>query len=185
MSTLELIIMAIGLSMDAFAVSICKGLSMKKYSIKNSFINALYLSIFHFTFPIIGYFLGTSFSSLLERTDHWIAFVLLSIVGSKMIIESFEKTSSIDDKVDFKSMILISLATSIDAFAIGVSLAFLEVNIWISSIIILIVVFAFSMIGSVIGNKFGNKFGNKAEFIGGLVLIVIGIKILLEHLGVI
>lgn len=186
MSIIELIILAIGLSMDSFAVSICKGLSMKKYNLKNSLIIAFYFGLFHFMFPLIGYFLGTTFSTVVERTDHWIAFILLSIVGTKMILEAFEKEpSNINAKVDFKSMILLAIATSIDALAIGISFVFLEVNIWVSTGLIFVIVFTISLIGTLIGNKFGNKLGNKAEFLGGLILIIIGIKMLLEHLNII
>ena len=185
MNYIELLILAIGLAMDSFAVSICKGLSMKKLNKKSAFIIALYFGFFHFIFPVLGYFLGVAFSSIVEKADHWIAFVLLGIVGAKMIMESFEEESNINDSVDFKTMLLLSIATGIDAFAIGVSFAFINVNIWLSSSIIFIVVYLFSVLGVYLGNKFGNKFGNKAELFGGVILILMGIKILLEHLGII
>lgn len=186
MDFLEIIGIGLGLAMDSFAISICKGLAMKKMNWKNATIIAAFFGIFHIGMLIIGYYLGTAFSSFVDSVDHWIAFILLLIVGGKMIVESFEKKPKEKDKgVDFKSMIGIATAASIDALAVGVTFAFFEANIFISSLIIGIIIFVLAIVGVVIGKKFGGKLGNKAELLGGVILILIGVKILLEHLGVI
>lgn len=185
MGILEITLIGLGLAMDAFAVSICKGLSMKKMNWKSAIIIALYFGIFQAVMPIIGYFLGTTFSSLLENIDHWIAFILLLIIGINMIKESRDNESeNKNDKVDFKTMIGLAIATSIDAFTVGVTFAFLKTNIFLATTIIGIVTFILSLIGVKIGNSFGDKFQSKAEFIGGVILIIIGLKTLLEHLGI-
>ena len=171
--------------MDAFAVSICKGLSMKKIILKKAIIIALYFGFFQALMPVIGYFLGTTFSNLVTSIDHWIAFGLLTIIGGNMIKESFDdEEEKRNDKVDFKTMIILSIATSIDALAVGITFAFLKVNIILSVIFIGTITFLISLIGVKIGNKFGDKFQNKAELLGGITLILIGLKILLEHLGI-
>ena len=186
MGLFEIIFIALGLAMDAFAVSICKGLSMKKMDVKKALIIGLYFGAFQAGMPVIGYFLGTSFSAWVEKIDHWIAFWLLLILGIKMIIESRkEENDSKNDKVDFKTMLLLSVATSIDALTVGITFAFLKANIFLSAGIIGVITFALSAVGVKIGNKFGDKFQNKAEVAGGIVLILIGAKILLEHLGLI
>lgn len=186
MTILEIILVALALSMDAFAVSICKGLSMKKYKFKNSLVIGLYFGLFQALMPILGYFLASSFKSIVERFDHWIAFILLFLIGLNMIKESFsQNVIEKSDKLDFKSMFILSLATSIDALAVGISFAFLKTNIMISSLVIGIITFILSIIGVIIGNRFGNKFQNEAELIGGIILIIIGLKILLEHLNII
>lgn len=186
MRTFEIMVISIGLAMDAFAVSICKGLSMKKINWKNTIIIALYFGILQALMPIIGYLLGTAFSGFVESLDHWIAFILLSIIGGNMIKESTDdEVEKRNDHVDFKTMIVLAIATSIDALAIGVTFAFFKTNIILSASIIGIITFILSFIGVVIGNKFGDKFQNKAEFTGGIILIMIGLKILLEHLGII
>lgn len=184
MGTIELFLLGIGLAMDAFAVSICKGLAMKKLDWKKAIIIALYFGIFQGGMPVLGYFLGSTFETLVTRIDHWIAFGLLSLIGGDMIKESFNKDGEDkNDNVDFKTMIILALATSIDAFAIGITFAFLEVNLLLAVSIIGIITFIISVLGVKFGNKFGNKYQHKAEFAGGLILILLGIKILVEHLG--
>lgn len=185
MGVLELILIGIGLAMDAFAVSICKGLSMKKLDWKKARIIALYFGIFQALMPLVGYLLGTGFSEIIKKFDYWIAFILLAFIGINMIRESFSKDEECEDaNVDFKSMIGLAIATSIDALAIGVGFAFMKVNILEAVLIIGIITFIISMIGVIIGNIFGDKFKNKAELFGGIILILIGLKILLENLGI-
>lgn len=186
MGLIEIFLIGIGLAMDAFAVSICKGLSMKKLDWKKAIIIALYFGGFQALMPVIGYFLGTTFESFVVQVDHWIAFLLLGFIGGNMIKESFDdELEKCNDNVDFKTMFVLAIATSIDALAVGITFALLDVNIILSVAIIGIITFILSMFGVKIGNKFGNKYQNKAEFVGGLVLILLGIKILLEHLGII
>ena len=186
MDILEILLIAIGLAMDAFTVSICKGLSMKKMSWKKAIIVGLYFGIFQALMPIIGYFLGSTFEDLVTHIDHWIAFVLLVAIGRNMLKEAFANHSeNCNDNVDFKTMSILAIATSIDALAIGITFAFLQVNIWISAIIIGIVTFAISIIGVKIGNEFGDRYERRAETVGGFILIFMGVKILLEHLGII
>lgn len=186
MTGLEILLIGIGLAMDAFAVSICKGLSMKKMSWKKAILVGLYFGIFQALMPLIGYLLGSSFETIVTRIDHWIAFALLFFIGTNMLKESFSKnTENHNDKVDFKTMSILAIATSIDALAVGITFAFLRANITIATIIIGIVTFLICIIGVKIGNKFGHKYQRKAEMVGGLILIFIGIKILLEHLGII
>lgn len=181
----EIFLIAIAVSMDAFAVSICKGLAMKKMETKNAIKIGLYFGIFQAGMPIIGYLLGKQFEEFVQSIDHWIAFILLSFIGLEMIKESFENDKENEnDKLDFKTMLILSIATSIDALTIGITYAFFKVNIIQASSIIGITTFAFSVIGVFIGNKFGAKFKNQAEIIGGIILILIGLKILLEHLGI-
>lgn len=186
MEIFEIILIAVSLAMDAFAVSICKGLSMKKLDWKKVTIIALYFGGFQAFMPIIGYFLGSAFAEFVSSIDHWIAFILLAIIGGNMIKDSFDdEEEKRNDKVDFKTMIVLAIATSIDALAVGVTFAFFETNLWISILVIGVITFAMSIIGVKVGNKFGDKFQNKAELLGGIILIFIGLKILLEHLGVI
>lgn len=186
MGIVEIFAIGVALAMDAFAVSICKGLSMKKINWKKAIIIGLYFGAFQALMPVIGYFLGTTLSGFVEKIDHWIAFVLLSIIGGNMIKESTDdEVEKRNDKVDFKTMIVLAIATSIDAMAVGVTFAFLKTNLVLAISIIGIITFIISVLGVIIGNKFGDKFQNKAELIGGIVLIAIGLKILLEHLGII
>ncbi len=181
----EIILIAVGLAMDAFAVSICKGLSMKKMNWKKAIIVGLYFGIFQGLMPVIGYFLGTTFQSLVTKIDHWIAFVLLVLIGGNMLKEAFsEEVETCNDDVDFKTMIVLAVATSIDALAVGITFAFLETNIALAALIIGVITFILSVIGVKIGNKFGAKYEQKAEIVGGLILILMGFKILLEHLGI-
>ena len=172
--------------MLAFAVSICKGLSMKKMSWKKAIIVGLYFGIFQALMPAIGYLLGTTFEDLVIQIDHWIAFGLLSFIGGNMLKEAFDKDAeNCDDKVDFKTMSILAVATSIDALTVGITFAFLKVNIILSVLMIGIITFLICVIGVKLGNKFGDKYERKAEVVGGLILILMGIKILLEHLGII
>ncbi len=185
MTILEILLIAIGLAMDAFAVSICKGLSMKKMNWKKALIVGAYFGIFQALMPIIGFFLGSTFEDLVTHIDHWIAFVLLVAIGGNMLKEAFANNSeNCNDNVDFKTMSILAIATSIDALAVGITFAFLQANIWVSATIIGIVTFIISIIGVKIGNRFGNKYERRAETVGGFILIFMGIKILLEHLGI-
>ena len=186
MGGLEILLISIGLAMDAFAVSICKGLSLKTMSWKKAIIVGLYFGFFQALMPLIGYFLGATFESIVTKVDHWIAFILLGIIGINMIKEAFgNDEENQNDKVDFKTMIMLAIATSIDALAVGITFAFFKVNMVIATIMIGIVTFAICVIVVKIGNKFGDKYERKAEVVGGLILIFMGIKILLEHLGII
>ncbi len=182
MNEFELLFISVGLAMDAFAVSVCKGLSMKKMNWKSIVIIALYFGIFQTLMPIIGYFFGATFSSIVEKIDHWIAFILLALIGKNMIKESFDdELEKRNDNIDFKTMFILAIATSIDALAVGVTFAFFKVNLLLSISIIGIITFFLSIIGVFLGFKFGDKFQNKAELFGGSILILIGLKILLEH----
>lgn len=182
MSIIELLLIAMGLSMDAFAVSIGKGLSVCHLRPHHSMSVGLWFGGFQAMMPLIGYALGASFASLVSDYDHWIAFVLLGIIGANMIKEAFSKEEKSDPDFSFKTMLIMAIATSIDALAIGVSFAFLGVNILTAAIVIGITTFLFSVAGIKIGNLFGCRYKSKSEFIGGVVLIIIGTKILMEHL---
>lgn len=185
MGILEIVLVAIGLAMDAFAVSICKGLSMKKMNWKKAIIVGGYFGIFQGVMPAIGYFLGSTFENLVTKIDHWIAFGLLFFIGINMIKEAFANdTENCNDSVDFKTMTILAIATSIDALAVGITFAFLKTNIIVASLIIAVITFIISIIGVKIGNKFGHKYERKAETVGGVILILMGIKILLEHLRI-
>lgn len=185
MSFIEIPLIGVSLATDAFAVAVCKGLSMKKINITKGIIIGLYFGIFQGLMPIIGYLLGYTFKDQIINIDHWIAFVLLCSIGLNMIRESFSnEEDKRNDQVDFKTMLPLSIATSIDALAIGITFAFLKVNIIVSSGIITITTFILSVIGVILGNKFGTKYKSKSEFLGGILLIVMGTKILLEHLDI-
>lgn len=185
MSIIELLILAIGLSMDAFAVSICKGLSVRTLKPKHNIIAGLYFGGFQAGMPLIGYFLGKQFEWLITNIDHWIAFILLGLIGANMIRESFGDEEELNDSFSPRAMIPLAIATSIDALAVGVTLAFLKVEIFSSITIIGVTTFIFSFIGVKIGNMFGTKYKSKAELVGGIVLVLMGTKILLEHLEII
>ena len=186
MGAIEILLISIGLAMDAFAVSICKGLSMKKMNWKNVVIIALYFGVFQALMPLIGYFLGMTFESIVTTFDHWVAFALLTLIGGGMIKESFDdEDDKKNDKVDFKTMVVLAIATSIDALAIGITFAFFDVNIVLAVSIIGIITFIISVLGVKIGNRFGDKYQNKAQLMGGIILVLLGFKILLEHLGII
>lgn len=184
MSILELFILAVGLSMDAFAVSVCKGLSLGKIKPKHMCIAGAWFGGFQALMPLIGYFLGSFFAEMIEKYDHWVAFVLLAIIGGNMIKESFCKDEKVDSSIDVKSMLLLAIATSIDALAVGVTFAFLQVQIVPAVSFIGVITFIFSAVGVKIGSLFGTKYKSKAELFGGIVLVLIGIKILLEGIGV-
>ena len=186
MGIVELLLLSIGLAMDAFAVSICKGISMKKMNWKKAIIIGLYFGGFQSLMPTLGFFLGTTFQNLITNVDHWIAFALLGIIGGEMIKESFEKDDEeSNDDVSFKTMFILAVATSIDALAVGITFAFLKVNLILAISLIGIITFILSVAGTKIGNRFGDKYESKAELVGGIILVLLGIKILLEHLGII
>lgn len=187
MGIVEIIAISIGLAMDAFSVSICKGLAMKKMNWKKAVIIGLYFGGFQALMPLIGYVLGVGFESKITQIDHWIAFILLLIIGGKMIIETLknEDNTSYNDSIGVKVMLILAIATSIDALAVGITLAFLNTNIILPVFFIGIITFVLSIIGVKIGNIFGDKYEKKAELVGGVILILIGTKILLEHLNII
>lgn len=170
--------------MDAFAVSVCKGLAMKKLSVKKAFVIGLWFGGFQALMPTLGYLLGTRFEKYVTAIDHWIAFVLLALIGANMIKEALSKEEdSANDSVDIKTMFLLAVATSIDALAVGVTYAFLQVQIVPAVTFIGVITFCLSVAGVKIGNVFGLKYKSKAEITGGVILIVMGTKILSEHLG--
>lgn len=181
MTLLELFFIAVGLSMDAFAVAVCKGLSMKRLSLKKSLIIGCYFGGFQALMPFIGYYLGVNFKEYIVSFDHWIAFILLGLIGFNMLKEA-EEEDEVNPALDFKTMIILALATSIDALAVGITFAFLSVSIIPAISFIGSVTFILSVLGVKIGNLFGVKYKSKAEIAGGLILISMGIKILIEHL---
>lgn len=184
MGLIELFLIAVGLSMDAFAVSVCKGLAMPKCTFKKAAIVGLWFGGFQALMPAIGYVLGAQFQETIASIDHWIAFVLLALIGGNMIHEALDNDEEeADASLDVKPMFLLAVATSIDALAIGITFAFLKVNIIPAVCFIGIVTFIISFAGVKIGNVFGARYKNKAEIVGGVILILLGLKILLEHLG--
>ena len=185
MAFAELFLIAVGLSMDAFAVSVCKGLSVKKLSVKHAVLVGLYFGGFQFLMPVIGWLLGYRFESLITEIDHWIAFGLLALIGGNMIKESFGDAEQLNDDFGLKTMLLLAVATSIDALAVGITFAFLEVKILPAAMLIGITTFILSAAGVYIGRVFGAKYKAAAERAGGIILILIGLKILLEHLNII
>lgn len=187
---IEILFIGIGLAMDAFAVAVCKGLSMKKVNKKHAVIIALFFGGFQGIMPFIGWALGRSFEQYIKSVDHWIAFVLLGIIGGKMIYDALKETteaivSENETKLDIKELLVLAIATSIDALAVGITFAFLEYPIGEAVAVIGVTTFVISLIGVYIGNLFGSKYEKKAELAGGTVLILIGLKILLEHLEII
>lgn len=184
MSIIELGIIAVGLSMDAFAVSVCKGLSVPRVKKSQLFITGLYFGGFQALMPLFGYLLGANFRHLITSVDHWIAFVLLVLIGVNMIREAKEEPEEMDTSFSVKAMLPLAIATSIDALAVGITFAFLRVDIVPAILFIGFTTFVLSMIGVKIGNLFGSKYRSYAEIAGGLALILLGCKILLEHLGV-
>ena len=189
MSFFEIFMIGIGLSMDAFAVSICKGLNMRKLDKTQTLIIALFFGGFQALMPFIGWLLGKQFESYITSFDHWIAFILLAFIGGKMIWDVLkggeeETETAGDSSLDIKELFVLAIATSIDALAVGISFAFLQVNITSAITIIGCTTFVISAAGVFIGHKFGNKYEDKASLAGGIILIFIGLKILLEHLGV-
>lgn len=185
MNLISLFFLAVGLSMDAFAVSVCKGLAIRKLSVKECFIVGLWFGGFQALMPALGYLLGTGFVKYIESIDHWVAFVLLAIIGGNMIRESFSKEEEKESALlDVKGMFLLAVATSIDALAVGITFAVLQdVKIIPAVAFIGCITFLISAIGVKIGNVFGTRYKSKAEFAGGVILILIGLEILLEHLG--
>lgn len=185
MSLFSLFIIAVGLSMDAFAVSICKGLAMKKTTFKNTLIVGLWFGGFQALMPFLGNMLGRQFERRITAIDHWIAFILLGLIGISMIKEALSKEEEeADPSLDIKTMFLLAVATSIDALAAGITFAFLKVHIVPAVSFIGIITFLLSALGVKIGSVFGACYKNKAELAGGIILIVMGCKILLEHLGI-
>lgn len=180
----ELFILAVGLSMDAFAVSVCKGLSLGKIKAKHMCLAGIWFGGFQALMPLVGYFLGSFFADVITKYSHWIAFALLAFLGAKMIKESFE-SEELDDNMGWKTMLVLAVATSIDASAVGVTFAFLDVNILFAVVLIGVTTFVFSAAGVKIGSAFGEKYKSKAEIAGGIILILIGLKILLDGLGII
>lgn len=186
---IEIFLIGVGLSMDAFAVSICKGLTMKKVKKKDVAVIALFFGSFQALMPFIGWVLGRRFESYITSIDHWIAFILLGIIGGKMLLDGIkgddnQGDNSIEFKLDFKELFMLAIATSIDALAVGITFAFLNYPIVECISLIGCTTFVISFIGVYIGHIFGSKYEHKAEIVGGIILIFIGLKILLEHLGI-
>lgn len=185
MGVIELVILSVGLSMDAFAVAVCKGLSMQKMNWKKACVIGAYFGIFQALMPAIGYILGVSFQERIQSVDHWIAFILLGVIGINMIKEAISKEKEpSNDSIKFKDMLILAIATSIDALAVGITFAFLKVNICLAISLIGIITFVICVFGVKIGNVFGCKYEKKAELAGGLILVLLGVKILLEHLNI-
>lgn len=185
----EVLLLAVGLSMDAFAVSVCKGLCVKKATLKEQALCGVWFGGFQALMPLIGYFLGSMFADAIKTVDHWVAFGLLVIIGISMLKEAFEKKEEVCDvdSADFsvKTMFVMAVATSIDALAVGISLAMAgNVNIYLAVALIGLITCLLSALGVKIGNLFGSRFEKKAQIAGGVILIFLGVKILLEHLGV-
>lgn len=188
MTILELFILAVGLSMDAFAVAVCKGLAMGNVTFKKACIVGLWFGGFQALMPLLGFFLGTQFQSVISSCDHWIAFILLSLIGVNMIKEALKKGDCCDvesGSLAFKPMFMMAVATSIDALAVGVAFGSLRVDIVPAVGFIGVTTFALSFTGSKAGGVFGMKYKSKAEMAGGSILVLLGLKILLDHLGVI
>ncbi|MCB7341444.1 MULTISPECIES: manganese efflux pump MntP [Blautia] len=187
---IELFLLGVGLSMDAFAVSVCKGLGMKKLNKKQALIIGLYFGGFQALMPFVGWLLGSQFQKYITSIDHWIAFILLGFIGGKMMIEAVrewneeEVVDVMDAPIDHKNMLVLAVATSIDALTVGITFAFLGTPIVEAITIIGITTMVISIAGVVVGNFFGSRYKSKAEFIGGLILVLLGLKILLEHLGI-
>ena len=184
MSFPELLILAVGLAMDAFAVAVCKGLSLRALKLQQALLVGVWFGLFQALMPALGWLLGSAFSGLVQSVDHWVAFVLLSIIGGNMIREGLQgDDENCDPSLSFGVMFLLAVATSIDALAVGITFAFLNVSILLAVALIGVVTFTISAVGVKMGNLFGARYKSKAEFFGGAVLILIGLKILLEHLG--
>ncbi len=187
---IELFLLGVGLSMDAFAVSVCKGLGMRKLNKKQALIIGLYFGGFQALMPFVGWLFGSQFQKYITSIDHWIAFILLGFIGGKMMIEAVrewneeEVVDVMDAPIDHKNMLVLAVATSIDALAVGITFAFLGTPIVEAITIIGITTMVISIAGVVVGNFFGSRYKSKAEFIGGLILVLLGLKILLEHLGI-
>ena len=179
----------VGLSMDAFAVALCKGLGMKRVNYRHALVIALFFGMFQALMPVIGWALGTQFERFITPIDHWIAFCLLAFIGGKMLLdavrnEGCKECGEYRERLDLRELLMLAVATSIDALAVGITFAFLHVDIVLSATIIGVITFAISFAGVVVGNRFGARFERPATIVGGAVLVLIGVKILLEHLGV-
>lgn len=188
MGFVELFLIAIGLSMDAFAVAVCKGLCMKHLSARNALIVAVFFGGFQAFMPFVGWALGTQFEHYITPIDHWIAFGLLSFIGATMLWDAFrgdeEVACETGDHLDVKELVMLAVATSIDALAVGITFAFLHVDIVVSVGLIGVTTFVLSLVGVVVGHHFGLRYEKPATILGGVVLILIGTKILLDHLGI-
>lgn len=190
MGFVELLLVGVGLSMDAFAVSVCKGLCMKRLNMRQALVIALFFGGFQALMPLIGWALGTQFEQFITPVDHWIAFGLLLIIGAKMLWDSFhgdddeQLSCAVDGRLDLRELTMMAVATSIDALAVGITFAFLRVDIVASVVVIGMTTFALSLVGVAVGHRFGARYEKTATIAGGVVLILIGLKILLEHLGV-
>ena len=184
MSIIEIALIGVGLAMDAFAVSICKGLAMRRMNYKKAIIIAAFFGVFQALIPALGYVLGTTFANKIAAIDHWIAFILLALIGANMIKEalSSDDDECQDDSLRLGDLIMLSIATSIDALAVGITFAFFNVSLLLSVSMIGIITFIICVIGVKVGNVFGEKYKSKAELAGGLILIVMGAKILIDHL---
>lgn len=185
MNTAELLLLSLGLAMDAFSVSVCKGLSMKKIDYKGAFVTAFFFGAFQGLMPLIGYFLGSRFEKFISSYSHWVAFILLGFIGGKMIYEVLkggENETAEEYRLDIKELVILAIATSIDALAVGVVFAAQKTALVFSVTVIGVITFAVCLAGVVIGNRFGSKYEKKAEFAGGAVLILIGIKLLIDGL---
>ena len=186
MELITVLLLAVGLAMDAFAVSICKGLAVRKVTIRTMVIVGLWFGVFQGVMPVIGYVAGSSFYDLISEYDHWIAFILLFLIGANMIREALsDEDEGVDDNLGFRTMLLLAIATSIDALAVGISLAMTGDGIVEPALIIGVVTMIISMFGVWIGSRFGDRYGKKAELVGGAILILIGLRIVLEHTGMI
>ena len=189
MGITELLLLSLGLAMDAFSVSVCKGLSMKKIDHKGAAVTALFFGVFQGLMPLIGYFLGSRFEKFISTYSHWIAFILLGFIGGKMIYEVIkggdEDSVCGEYKLDIKELFVLAIATSIDALAVGVIFAAQKTNLILSVLVIAAITFVVCLAGVVIGNRFGSRYEKKAELCGGIVLMIIGVKLLLEGLKII
>lgn len=188
MGFIEVFLIGVGLSADAFAVSICKGLGMSRLNVRQAVVIGLFFGGFQALMPFLGWALGTQFESYITSVDHWIAFGLLAFIGGKMLWDAFheqdEEVGELDAPLDMKEMTMLAVATSIDALAVGITFAFLGVDIWSSIAIIGLTTFCLSIVGVAVGHAFGSRYEKPATVVGGVVLILIGLKILLEHLGI-
>lgn len=189
MGITELVLLSVGLAMDAFSVSVCKGLSMKKLNLRYGFIIALFFGVFQAGMPLIGYFLGSRFAGFISSFSHWVAFALLGIIGAKMIFEALHDEDETNKNGEFSlkigELFVLAVATSIDALAVGIVFAAAKAHLVLSVTMIGAITFVLSFVGVVIGNKFGSRYEKKAEIAGGLILVLIGIKLLLDGLGLI
>lgn len=189
MGFVELLLIAVGLSMDAFAVAVCKGLCMKRLNMKQAGIIALFFGGFQAIMPLIGWLLGTQFERFITPIDHWIAFTLLVLIGGKMLWDAFHEEDEVacpaDGKLNMRELTMLAIATSIDALAVGITFAFLSVDIVPAVSLIGVTTFVLALVGVAVGHRFGSRYEKPATIVGGVVLILIGLKILLDHLGVI